>query len=268
MEQPDEKEGRLNISQTITSGMELDKINYLIEQDGRAAQNSVENIDYINVRHNNNDTYYEIKYPEIDEFPDYDKNSNTSVMFNNFVMYLKQSLTDAWSAMDSRNLASIQQIFDLDSIYSQALLDVFVDERDHSWLSIKMFKDSSGKINFGPCWDYDNTSWGYVWADTYNKDPFRNHPTATHHASNEWLAVVTNQISESKAEFKNRFVSFYTSNLNRIKELFFEEEAYISLEMIKDASKWKENNISILYENLRYLKNFLDTRYQEVVSHI
>ena len=208
------------------------------------------------------------KYPEIDEFPDYDKNTNSSVMFNNFVTYLKQSLSDAWTAMNSKNLTNISNIFDLDSIYNQAILDVFVDERDHSWLSIKLFKDSSGKINFGPCWDYDSTSWGYVWASSFNTDPFSNHPNPTYEASNEWLRVVTKDIASSKAEFKSRFMAFYTAHLSEIKELYYQEEAYISHELIKDCVMWKNNNVGVLHTNLRYLEDFLNTRYNNVVSRL
>ncbi len=269
IENPDEKPGRVNIEQEIESDTPIEDINYLIEYDGRAAEQGTENVDYINVSRSGNNHYYEIKYPEIDDFPDYNSVSNTSTMFTSFLNHLKVTLNNAWDAMDSKNLTRINELFDLDSIYNQSILDLFADERDHSWLSVKLFKDREGKLNFGPCWDYDITAFGHIWNEgTYFVDPFKDSTAPSYVPANYWLKVVTKDISETKQEFKRRFTEFFDENLEKIIQIFRDETNHITNEMIKDATLWKEDNISILYENIRYMEYFLNKRYNEVITRL
>lgn len=262
LEQPDEKEGRVNIEQELTTDMDVSEINFLIEQDGRAYESGPENITYITV----NGTYYEIKYPEIDEFPDYDANSNSSNMFNRFINHLKDLLTQAWNAMNSRSLAKIMNLFDMNSLYNQSILDVYSDERDHSWLSIKMFRDKEGKINFGPCWDYDIVAWGTIWSGSYYANPFKDQVQPTYQPSNEWLNVIASKIDASKDEFKARMHAFLVNHQQDILNLFHQEFGYIANEAVKNGIMWYEKNIAITYENVRFFEHYLNVRYLELLS--
>ena len=262
IEQPDEKEGRVNIEQELTTDTDIKDINFLIELDGRAMESGQEDINYVKVY----GSYYEIKYPEIDEFPDYDEGSNTSNMFNQFVTYLKEYLKQAWNAMNDRSLAKIMNIFDINSIYNQAALDIYTDERDHSWLSVKMFKDSSGRLNFGPCWDYDIVAWGTIWSGSYYTNPFKDSVESTYRPSNEWLYVLTDLIEASKEEFKNYFHNFLINKQNDILKCFCDEFGLISQEVIKNTSLWYSNNIGITYENVRFFNYYLNNRCAELLN--
>ena len=268
MEQPDEKEGRVDISQDITEDMDVNNLNYLIELDNRAPEGGKENLNYVTIYGDDGPHYYEIKYPEIDEFPDYNETSNTSIMFTKFLASLKNQLNAAVDAMDDKNPAKIQQIFDISSIYNQAIVDLYTDERDHYWLSIKLFKDETGKIHFGPIWDYDATAFGFVWNTSYYKDPFNEKAVPYYIPSNPWLKTVAFDIEETHAKFKTRFQSFFEEYLDDILNIFHNEQGYIASEVMKDAVLWKEDNISINFENYRFLEHYLTERYYDILENI
>ena len=268
MEHPDEKEGRLGIEQDITLDTPVENLNFLIEYDGRADQNGVLDKTYISIRGNSDNEKYEIKYPEIDEFPDYNPSTDSSAMFNSFIAYLKSLLGNAWNAIRSRDDSRIREYFDIQSFYNQGMLDIFADERDHSWLSYKMFKDARGKINSGPCWDYDITAWGYYWTGEYYKDPYKDCQSNNDYASNYWLKIITNDITSLSQEFRAQFKAFLTKNQSQIHSFFEEEIGHISEEIIRNASLWQEDNLSYAFENIRYFNQYLLNRYSALQKTI
>ena len=269
IENPDEDEGRANIKQDITYTTKVEDINFLIEYDGRAMQNGeVEDVTFVRVKGKSSREPYGIKYPEPTDFPDYDESANVSPMYRDFIQYLKTYLEDAWDAIIKKDLTKIWEKFDKNSMYNQAMLDLIADERDHSWLSFKIYKDKTNKLICGPCWDYDITAWGFSWTGSYYTDPFKQHHSFNDYPSNEWPKVITTQIEESKNEFNKIFKDFYSKNQSKMLELITNEYVLISKELLNNTKLWYKNNISITFENIRYFNWYLNDRYNTLMNGI
>ena len=131
-----------------------------------------------------------------------------------------------------------------------------------------IYQDEKGKICAGPIWDYDATAFGFVWNTSYYKDPFNEKAVPYYIPSNPWLKTVAFDIEETHAEFKTRFQSFFEEYLDDILNIFHNEQGYIASEVMKDAVLWKEDNISINFENYRFLEHYLTERYYDILENI
>lgn len=271
-EQPDEKDGRVNNECEITDTTKPEDISFLIEHNERIGREydpeDIENETYIKFVDKAGWTrYYDIDYPEIDAFPDYDESNNTSNQFNEWITYLKEMLTNAFNAVLSKKRDEIEKYIDINTLYQMLIIDDFTDECDHCWTSFKMHKEGNGKIKVGPCWDYDTVAFGFRVTDGPCKDPFKDALPANKNYRNPWLAICYS-IKSMKKEFYPIYKQYLLNYFSNIKNDLINEYNLISYNLINNAKMWQKGNLVIAFENSRYMVHYLDNRYNELMNGV
>lgn len=160
-EQVQENEGRMNIEMDeITEDMtQLKDFNFFISLDGKARldEDAVEGETYFLVD-NGKDQWqwwcFELKYPEKEDFC---SDAQFRSFFNQLEEYIKYLLID----FGEKNVQSIKQQVNVNSLVDFLIVDQLMGERDHANYSFNMYysntstAEENGKLNFGPIWDYD-----------------------------------------------------------------------------------------------------------------
>ena len=137
--------GRVDIDESIS----LDGNNgYLIECDGRAPEEGIENQDYF--ISDGDDKAYAIKTPDTEE-EDFLNNKETEIA------YIKGYMQECWDAIGSSTNAwsDVEQLIDVDSFAEQYIIDELFANPDSGWTSCYYYKDKDGKLFKGPVWDFD-----------------------------------------------------------------------------------------------------------------
>lgn len=262
-ENPDEKKGRLDIEQELDEVEDFENINFYLEftHESRVT-NGTEDIDYICV----NSRYYDINYPKIDDFPDYD--NGKSEMFNSFVINLKDYISKADNAMISEEASEIEKYFDKKQLFSAALIDLITEEQDHGTFSFKFYRDSDKKIKIGPMWDYDTVAFGFSAKGKPYSDPFvdceKNDRTNPHNA---WLKKVT-IAKEFREDFYKMVLDFLNNGFLNSYDSYINEYKAIGSYLINNSVLWQDSDMSIAFENLRYFDWYLLNRKSFLTSWI
>ncbi len=269
-EQPDEKEGRVGNEMDIELNTKLEDISFLVEHNERIGREPSSE-DILNKTYIKFDTsdgwtrYYDISYPEIDSFPDYDKKKDSSVMFSNWLNYLRSLLKNAYEAVIANNSDEMKKYIDTNSLFQMCIIDDFVDECDHNWTSFKLHKDGNSKLIVGPCWDYDTVAFGFRAKSQPYEDPFKDHEPFSRHLRNPWLAR-SYQNPELKKDFYPIYKRYLVNNIETIKHELLNEAGNIAEELISNAKTWQGGNISIAFENIRYLNSYIEERYKTLMN--
>ena len=266
-ENPDEKEGRLDIEQEITLDTEIENINFSLELDYRlpSEPDAVEDKTYFKVEHNDKNYFYEIKYPEIGDFPDYDKKTKNSSMFNDLVNYLKTTIKQCWEAIDSNDENTILNVFDKDSFYSFGLIDLLANEWDHGQTSFKMYKENGSKLKFGPCWDYDTVAFGFTAKGDIYDDPFAQVHTVYDNIYQPWLAKLLN--TSLRGDFLNFTKNYCQTHKDELLGYLYKEYDFIDSYLIRDYYKWHNCNLSAMFENVRYIYEYFNNRINHFIGN-
>ena len=132
---------------------------YLIELDGRAPEEGIENKDYVVV----NDVNYAIKSPDYEDLDNLDD-------FTPYLTYIKQFLIDAMNALESKEISQIQQYIDIDTFIDSYIIHELFNNCDVGFSSFFMYKDAQGKLHSGPIWDFDISggNCNYNWTSNPN----------------------------------------------------------------------------------------------------
>ena len=140
---------------------------YLLELDGRAVDEGIEDRDYFYFQGQT----YAIKSPDTEEEG-----------FNeDFVNYIKNYLSLAFSAIRNKDINLINQYIDIDSFAKSYLVYETMKAIDVGSYSFYLSKDKDGKLTSGPIWDFDisagnydygidnpDSSYSTLWAATTN----------------------------------------------------------------------------------------------------
>ena len=144
-------EGRVEIDESLD---DLADFGFFLENDSRAPQEGVENLDYI-VATGSSVPYYNIKTPDVesDEFLE-----NQEI----YASFIKDFMNNAWNAIVEKSWEEICEIIDVDSFAVTYLIQELMENPDGDQRSNYMFRDKGGKLISGPIWDLD-LSCGNTW---------------------------------------------------------------------------------------------------------
>ena len=164
-EQMDEKEGRAYVEDDI---LDTDtSFPFLIEMDRNALKEGVTGVDNFQPEY-----FYpiEIKYPEKEDRIEGD----TDVVFNYIQEYMNAVFKtlktgEAVDVSFSDNLMTFEDLVDVDSFIEYHLINEIMRNQDSTWGSIYMHKTKTGKLKFGPVWDFDWSLSGKFTGCPYNE---------------------------------------------------------------------------------------------------
>ncbi len=109
--------------------------------------------------------------------------------------YISDYLEKCYSAVMSGNRESIEQLIDINSMVDNYIISEIVKNVDAGWDSFYMFKDSGGKLTFGPMWDFDLALGNFI--DVKGFDSFKGlnvYDTANISSnSNPWFCYIVRQ---------------------------------------------------------------------------
>lgn len=123
---------RINIAENIN---EVENNGYLVEMTRYAEEN------YFDVDLER----YEIKS---------DLSADTAIKAEQ-EQYISDYITECYHAVQKGNREKIENLIDIDSFVDIYIASEIVKNVDAGWDSFYMFKDSGGKLTFGPMWDFD-----------------------------------------------------------------------------------------------------------------
>ncbi|MDE7095810.1 MAG: CotH kinase family protein, partial [Anaeroplasmataceae bacterium] len=154
-EQVQENEGRINIEIEITEDMtQLKDYNFFISMDASVVgdEDAILDETYYYIPEYNQ--YFELKYPEKENF-------SSEEQFFNFMTDLKAYTKYLLDIFNQRDVERIKSEVNLYSLADFLIIDEIMGETDHKYKSFNMYftntssLEENGKINFGPIWDYD-----------------------------------------------------------------------------------------------------------------
>ncbi len=263
-EQVQENKGRMDIElDEITEDMtDLKDYNFFICMDANCVSDvgSVENETYFYVEEY--DRYFEIKYPEKSQF-------TSDAQFSSFLNQLKLYVKGMMDAFYQKDIDTIKQEVNINSLADYLIIDQIMGERDHYSKSFNMYftntsddPNENGKLNFGPIWDYD-------WA---LHTPYTGYPNTYYEVSDE--IIYSNLFFETMAsvpEFydivKQRYNLYAKDALESYIDDYDELCYSIRQSLQLNHALWYGNlPADTTDKNVEFLKNFLVARKAQLDS--
>ncbi len=200
-----------------------------------------------------NQTYYEIK----------DLNPTDLTFTKDYRDAIENYLSEAYQSFD---LGTYQNYVDINQWIDYFIVQEITKNVDNWYSSVYLFKDKSGKLTFGPLWDFD---FAYGNADYIDYGPVGFYGLRSD--KNIWFNKMM-QIPEIRDMFKERFLSFYLNDkdtyINQIHELYTSLELMLS----KDEQVWHRLGLSIwpnpnevieantAFKQYEYLSSYIEDR--------
>lgn len=257
-EQVQENEGRMDIEMEEISDtmINLKDYNFFICMDyscvGDATAKEDETYFYIKEY----DKYFEIKYPEKDQF-------TSDEQFHSFVNQLKIYVKEIMDAFNQNQIDKIRQEVNLNSLADFLIIDQIMGEQDHFYKSFNMYftntsdnSEENGKLNFGPIWDYD---WSLY-------TPFTGYPNTYYEISNQiHYSNLFFQTMASVPEFydivKERYNRYAKSALENYINSYDTLYSSIKESLKLNQERWYDGiSADITEKNIKFLKDFLIAR--------
>lgn len=195
--------GRVDISEDYeTNGADT---GYLLELDGRAASEGVENIDYFTLDNSVavGVNTYAIKTPDTDEDA-YKANSET------YVTFIKDYLRNCMSVLKNGDWETVNAYIDVESFVDTYIIQELFANNDVGWSSVYLYKEKGGKLYAGPVWDFD-IGGGNICFDIGNVNDCLPETTLVAIKNNPWYNALSNydefkqQVSEKlKVTYKQK----------------------------------------------------------------
>lgn len=182
-EQIDEKEGRTNVEATIDPTTQ-NEFPFLVEMDSATL---IDEDDLSTFEFENMWYPMEIKYPKEDErileededlLTDDEKYDLKKKVYDYIKEYVWASLYTLKNGGSvkvsfSETEVTFEDLVDEDSYLTYVLINEVMGNGDNFWKSIYMYKTSTGKLKFGPIWDFDwamSGDWtGFPYAEMTDK---------------------------------------------------------------------------------------------------
>ena len=262
--------GRVDIDDSV---MEDGNNGYLIERDGRASDEGIENQDYFIFDGDNSP--YVIKAPDT-ENEDFLNNKETEIS------YIKNYMQQCWTAIDSNGASwsEVEELMDIDSFADQYIIDELFANPDCGYSSCFYYKEKDGKLFKGPVWDFDlsagNTNYGIG-----NEDECDPNNGLYANKVNSWYKRLLNRIEfvdvvkaklQSYSEVIRDVIDL--ANVNKDSSLYKLYKTALERNFVKwdilGQSIWPEpttvSSIDSLEGHFVYLHNWLNNRYTYVYS--
>lgn len=257
-EQVQENEGRMNIEldEIDPNFTELKQYNFFISMDFSSKNDAGATLDETYFYLEDYDRYFELKYPEKDQFP-------SEAQFQSFMTQLKAYTKEVLDACVDKDLDKIKAEVNVDSLIDYLIVDIIMGEKDHYRKSFHMYytntssdPEENGKLNFGPIWDYD-WSLNTPWTDAPNESYEINN---TVNYSNYYFQAV-DKIPELKQMLKTRYnlcakevLADYIADLDNLVSSMQE-----SIDL--NEERWyTQLDSEISQKNITFLKDFLKAR--------
>lgn len=159
-EQINENEGRTDVKiKSKNIDPSTNNVPFLVEMDGRALSEGEVGKNIIQFE----DLWQpmEIKYPEYDD----EKISNWDSVYNYIEEYIYAALYTLKNGgkikvLFSETEVGFEDLVDEDSYLTYILINEIMGNIDNYWLSVYFYKTASGKMKFGPIWDFDLSACG------------------------------------------------------------------------------------------------------------
>lgn len=215
-EQTEVDKNRLNIK------ADVDDLGFLIEMDQKyfESNDGTEGIDYFYSKLHGDNFLFAVKNPDPEDI-DYDR-----------VTQIKNDLDAAIAALKA-NTDEMYDYFDLDSVVDSFIINELTKNKDMGYSSFYLYKDTDGKICFGPIWDYDLSSLaqGNItkeersavgwFNETVYKNPFYDYFLRNSKfkkaVKNRWEEIRFNQVEDLLVELENAKDYIYYSALENFK---------------------------------------------------
>ena len=258
------KAGRVDIEhdeEVFALDKNFEDINILFELDQSALYDSTETIDVTYFKYNYSETkdfYYTLKYPKMENFPNQE-------MYFDFFDYFKDYIDYTWQLFKGSDTVALLEKIDSNSLVDFMMTDLFFNEGDHHWKSFKMYRVAdTGKLHFGPVWDYDSTSFSLSYTGEPIDNPLDNIPSnpfgrttsanlyfqlfRSNHGGNIYLSDRYNEVGAQVVE-----------DIILKTETAYCEMSYL---LITDTNSWYQGNLSMVFENIKYVFKYIENRHQ------
>ena len=150
---------RVDIEDDFSVAVNPEDMGYLLELDGRAPQEGIENLDYVVVYERN----YAIKSPDYE-------NADETVNYSDYVGYIKSYLQNTWNALYSNNYNLVCSYIDVDSFSDSYIVHEVFKMCDVGFASFYVYKKPNDKLYSGPIWDFDKSSGNSDYVDNNKTD--------------------------------------------------------------------------------------------------
>jgi hypothetical protein len=257
-EQVQENEGRMNIEldEIDESMSDLKDYNFFIAMDESCIHDPGAKIDETYFYIEKYNKYFELKYPEKDQF-------TSDEQFASFMTQLKAYVTEMMDAFTAKDYEKILEEVNVNSLIDFMIIDQIMGERDHSFKSFNMYytgtsddPDENGKLNFGPIWDYDFCLFA----------PWTSKPNEYYTISNQiFYSNVFYKAMADIPEFyeivKKRYNLYAKDALGNYIDNF--DTIYLSMEesLKLNQERWYDGiSADITDKNVKFLKDFLVAR--------
>jgi len=257
-EQVQENEGRMNIElDEITDSMvDIKDYNFFICMDYSCISDAGAKEDETYFYIEEYDKYFEIKYPEKDQF-------TSEEQFKSFVSQLKVYVKETMDTFAEKDINKIREEVNVNSLADFLIVDQIMGEQDHCYKSFNMYftntsdnPEENGKLNFGPIWDYD-------WA-LYT--PFTGLPNTNYkisdavNYSNLFFKTMAS-VPELYEVVKERYNQYAKPALEDYIENFEELHNSMKVSLQINHELWyKDFPEDMTDKNIKFLKDFLIAR--------
>ena len=266
----DEKSEHLNIGQDEIWNLDFNDINFYIDRDyaGSFEEGAVEGETYIQIDMENYElpSYcFELKYPEKDDFIE-EKGDNSEVFhekeWNSYIDNLRQYLTNLCEAFihyygSTSCFSEINELVDVHSLATFGVIDQLLCEADHINKSFKIFRCDGGKLQFGPCWDYDSCSYGFPYREDPTEDPFVHDGSEVDYIFETWMRTLYNDEVNGKPLFKEVWNSLTEDKANAYLNDLYNEIGLISYDLLVDCDKWIDKKYSVVFDNISFVTYYM-----------
>ena len=212
----------------LTIDEDINDLSFFIELDMRYVDYypNIDTLAWIEM----NQTYYEIK----------DLDPEDLTFTKDYRDAVENYLIEAYQSFD---LGTYQNYADINQWVDYFIVQEITKNVDNWYSSVYLFKDKSGKLTFGPLWDFD---FAYGNADYIDYGPEGFYGPRSD--KNIWFHKMM-QIPEIREMFKERSLSFYLNDkdtyLNQIHEL------YLSLEFSLSKNEQVWNRLVYLFGQIQ-----------------
>ena len=265
----DEKSEHMNLAQDDVWNLDFDNINFYLDRDYSAQyeQGAAEGETYLEIKMQNyplGSYLFEMKYPEKEDFIE-EKDDKSQVFheteWNSYVSNLRTYLTDVCQAFVNYYASpsafdQVNALVDVTSLAKYGVVDQLLCEADHINKSFKVFKNG-GKLEFGPCWDYDSCSFGFPYVEGYTEDPFDHDASEIDYIFDLWTQSLYNDVDNGKPLYKSIWDSITQEEANEYINGLYQEIAHISYGLFDDCDKWVDKKYSVVFDNLSFVMYYL-----------
>ncbi len=266
----DEKSEHLNIGQDKIWNLDFNDINFYLDRDIAAMfeANASEGETYIEIKMANYDleSYcFELKYPEKEDFIE-EKDDNSEVFheneWNSYISNLRQYLTNVCQAFvnyksSASAFSEVNEIVDVNSLAKYGVVDQLLCEADHINKSFKVFRTNGGKLQFGPCWDYDSCSFGFPYQEEVMENPFKHDGSGVDYIHDIWMRTLYSDETNGKPLFKAVWDELTEDSINTYLNDLYSEIEFISYDLLMDCDKWIESKYYIMFDNLYFVTYYM-----------